>query len=671
MSVSTTTNRASFSGNGSTTAFSYPYKFLANGDLVVIVRVDATGVETTKTITTHYTVTGAGEDAGGTVTMVTAPATGETLIIYNDPALTQGIDLTENDNLPAETLERGLDRLTLITQRLDSRLDRTVRLSDGFSPTFDATLPVDLDDAAGTVPLVNDDGDGWADAADWPTADAINEAAADAAAAAASATAAATSATLAADWATKTSSTVSGGEYSSKEYAIGTQIRGTTGSAKDWATYTSGTVDGSEYSAKKYATDAASSASSAATQLASAFFRDIVYITSANSPYTIDSTHNGKLIMCDSSGGAIAVTMPQISGLTLPFNFAVLVKTAGNNVTMTRAGTDTIMGSTTKVLSVANTGCQFAADTDGSPDDWGVLDFGSVGDGTVTASKLSTTAITGQTGDTAPAVDDYLLSYDASATALKKVLVSDLKKPLAASSQSADFTVDVSTDFYPLDASGASRTATLPALSSSTGKTFIFVRTDQTLANSFTIARAGSDTFLGGATSFKLMTQGEKLTLYAGTSNWIVIDHHIPSPWTSYTPSSSAGIGTATFSLDWKRDGSDLLMRGRIVCGTVSATSALFNLPTGLSVHSGALDATYRRYLFGHYFYSNGTIIFSNTDYGIGVFSNNYSVATNIAIDGRSSSGNVGLNDNATTFLGSSSHLYISDMRVPIANWEG
>jgi hypothetical protein len=61
------------------------------------------------------------------------------------------------------------------------------------------------------------------------------------------------------DWAIETTGTVDGTEYSSKEYAVGTQTRGTTGSAKDWATYTGGTVDASEYSAKHYAQVAAAS----------------------------------------------------------------------------------------------------------------------------------------------------------------------------------------------------------------------------------------------------------------------------------------------------------------------------------------------------------------------------------------------------------------------------
>jgi hypothetical protein len=41
-------------------------KFFADSDLVVIIR-SSTGTETTKTLTTHYTVTGAGSASGGTV----------------------------------------------------------------------------------------------------------------------------------------------------------------------------------------------------------------------------------------------------------------------------------------------------------------------------------------------------------------------------------------------------------------------------------------------------------------------------------------------------------------------------------------------------------------------------------------------------------------------------
>jgi hypothetical protein len=131
----------SYSGNGATTAFSFPYYFLANADLVVKTRVVATGVETTKTITTHYTVTGAGVTAGGTVTMLSAPATGTDLIIYRDPARTQDLDLVENDPMPAEEIEERFDKGAMWTQRLAEMATRSVRLTEGNTQTFDPQLP--------------------------------------------------------------------------------------------------------------------------------------------------------------------------------------------------------------------------------------------------------------------------------------------------------------------------------------------------------------------------------------------------------------------------------------------------------------------------------------------------------------------------------------------------
>src|SRR5210317_1678214 len=123
MTVSTTTTAVSAAGDGSTTDFTFTFEILAASDLRVIVVTDSTGAESEKTLTTDYTVAGVGQVNGGTVTFVTAPASGETVHIKRGKmALTQPTNYTPNDPFPAETHENALDRMALQVQQLDEKL---------------------------------------------------------------------------------------------------------------------------------------------------------------------------------------------------------------------------------------------------------------------------------------------------------------------------------------------------------------------------------------------------------------------------------------------------------------------------------------------------------------------------------------------------------------------
>ncbi len=141
MSLATTTDRVTFAGNGVTTAFAFPYNFSAEADLVVISKLDSTAVETTKTLTTHYTTVGAGVDGGGTITYLVAPPTGTTVIIYRDRSPKQEVDIGDNGKISSASLEEQLDRLTMMIQRIRNVQARSLRLPEGFTATFDGKLP--------------------------------------------------------------------------------------------------------------------------------------------------------------------------------------------------------------------------------------------------------------------------------------------------------------------------------------------------------------------------------------------------------------------------------------------------------------------------------------------------------------------------------------------------
>jgi hypothetical protein len=130
MTISSTTVRNSYSGDNSTTTFSYTFKIFADSDIQVIIR-SSTGTETTKTITTHYTVTGAGSSGGGSVVFTSGniPTSTQTVVLRRNIPQTQAIDYIANDPFPAESHEEGLDRATMAIQQLQEEVTRSLKLS--------------------------------------------------------------------------------------------------------------------------------------------------------------------------------------------------------------------------------------------------------------------------------------------------------------------------------------------------------------------------------------------------------------------------------------------------------------------------------------------------------------------------------------------------------------
>jgi hypothetical protein len=129
LTVQSTTSRADYTGNGSTTAFTVPFYFLDNTHVQVFSTVIATGVTTTLVLGTDYTLTGAGVSTGGTVTTTVAPTTSQKLSVLRNVPLSQLIHYVPNDPFPAATHEQALDQLTMEVQQVNETLARSIKLS--------------------------------------------------------------------------------------------------------------------------------------------------------------------------------------------------------------------------------------------------------------------------------------------------------------------------------------------------------------------------------------------------------------------------------------------------------------------------------------------------------------------------------------------------------------
>lgn len=147
MTVSSTTSKVTYTGNGSTTAFAVPFNFFLASDLQVIERIVATGTETTKALTTDYTVTGGGGGTG-TVTAVIAPPGTVQWTIKRVLPRTQGMDLTPNDPFPANTVEESHDRAVMLVQELEEQLARALKFPSTDSISLSANLPSSVDRAS-------------------------------------------------------------------------------------------------------------------------------------------------------------------------------------------------------------------------------------------------------------------------------------------------------------------------------------------------------------------------------------------------------------------------------------------------------------------------------------------------------------------------------------------
>ena len=204
MTISTTTIKNSYSANSSTVTFNYTFRVATSSEVQVIIRSSA-GVETIKSESTHYNVAGVGNAGGGSVTFVAqhTPQTNETVVIRRVTPLTQGLDLIENDPMPAENIETAYDKLTAISQELQEQLDRSIKVSKT-STISNPEITSDATQRAGK--LLGFDNSGNLDSTIDGTAVAAN-----ATAAANSATQAASSATNAAASAAQAQNVAGGG----------------------------------------------------------------------------------------------------------------------------------------------------------------------------------------------------------------------------------------------------------------------------------------------------------------------------------------------------------------------------------------------------------------------------------------------------------------------------
>jgi hypothetical protein len=130
MTVQTSTNVASFNGDGANKVFPIGYKFNSAADLVVTLIDDEAKTTQILTLNSDFTVTGAGDEEGGVVTLVVAPTAVQRLKVTRVVDILQLTDLRNQGKFYAEIHEDVFDLLIMIDQQQQTEIDDANAKSD-------------------------------------------------------------------------------------------------------------------------------------------------------------------------------------------------------------------------------------------------------------------------------------------------------------------------------------------------------------------------------------------------------------------------------------------------------------------------------------------------------------------------------------------------------------
>jgi hypothetical protein len=127
MTVQSDLSRWTGAGNGVATSFPFTRRVLQASDLLVYLISDATGAESLQILNSHYTVSGAGSDAGGSVDFIAPPATGYTVLVRSARPYTQPSNFRNLGRFLPEIHQNAMDGLEVQIQQLKEVTDRSIR----------------------------------------------------------------------------------------------------------------------------------------------------------------------------------------------------------------------------------------------------------------------------------------------------------------------------------------------------------------------------------------------------------------------------------------------------------------------------------------------------------------------------------------------------------------
>ena len=162
ITISDTSPRVQYTATSGQTTFSVPFEFFDDDDIVVI-NTNAGGVDTTLTkssnpsLVTEYSVSGAGETGGGSITLGAGATLNDKYTIYRDLPIARSTDFPNSGTFPIETLNTELDKIVAMMQQNERDFNFTLKAKATTSTAYGLTFP---ELVANKILTVNSTGNG-------------------------------------------------------------------------------------------------------------------------------------------------------------------------------------------------------------------------------------------------------------------------------------------------------------------------------------------------------------------------------------------------------------------------------------------------------------------------------------------------------------------------------
>ncbi|WP_321814573.1 MULTISPECIES: hypothetical protein [unclassified Paraburkholderia] len=140
MTVESSTQDVTYQTDGVTLEYAIPVYFLDDAHIYADF-IDGAENVVPLVFGTDFSLSGAGDEDGGVLTLAVAKATGYKLHIYRIVPVTQESAYQQNSAFPAKTTETALDKLTMICQQIAAAIINSIRYPLSEYGT-DGTLPI-------------------------------------------------------------------------------------------------------------------------------------------------------------------------------------------------------------------------------------------------------------------------------------------------------------------------------------------------------------------------------------------------------------------------------------------------------------------------------------------------------------------------------------------------